>query len=198
MTQKTLLEQYAEELMLRAKPSSANKAGKKPHGACGLFKKEWSREDILLEKNKVDDLIWEFRGVQRLNRTTSPEHQADIVFRNHWRASTHDEVWMYMVETVGRAQEMNSDEDEMWRSYYENRLKICGPGDCHVWVYHTRRGGKARMSFACGKDLPEINSNRDIADDGERVYTCGGRRHYIVGGCYTRVPKEGASSGDCR
>jgi hypothetical protein len=181
MTQKTLLEQYAEELMLRAKPSSANKAGKKPHGACGLFKKKWSKEDILLEKNKVDDLIWEFRGVQRLNRTTSPEHQADIVFRNHWRASTHDEVWGYMVEMVARVREMNENDDEMWATYYESRLRICGPGDGNTHVYFKRRYDRTRISVA--KKWVD-DPMRVLMEDITRVLYYGGHRYEIVGGCY--------------
>lgn len=196
MTQRTLLEQYAEELMKINEKILHKNVGKKPQGRHFFVPKEWTAEEIKMEKAKVDGLEDEFRGVARLNGDASREHQANVVYRNHWRASIPDDVWRYMMDAVGRAQEKNADEDELWRTYYESRLKICGPGDCHVHVYYTRRGRKARKSFANREDLSEVDCDRDIADGRERVYTCGGRRYYIVGDCYRTVSEEGALSGD--
>jgi hypothetical protein len=201
MTQKTLLEQYAEELMKANERTSRKNTGKKPQGAhggpCGFFKKEWSDQDKMVLRVKVDELIDEFRGVARITGEASRDHQANIIFRGHFKSQVPDEIWEYMMDTVGRAQEMNADEDEMWRGFYENRLRTCGPGDCHVHVYYVPRGRKARKAYATGyEDASSLNDIGNTVRSGERVYTCGGRRHYIVGGCYTRIPEGDELQGD--
>lgn len=180
---KSLLEAYAEELAKTESRLSARKEGKKPGRSSHGFEKEWSAQEIALEKAKVDTLFDEFRSVCRLAGGASREHIANIIYRNHWRGQVPDEVWAYMLGKVSDAREKNDDENEMWQCYIENRIRIFGPGDSGVWVYFKRRWDITRRSIA----------KRDFSDDmvevtEENTVYYGGHRYWIGECIKARVP----------
>ena len=174
MTQKSLLEAYAEELAKSESRLSARKEGKKPRRSHGYKEKEWSAQEILMDKVKVDQFFDEFRAVCRLVGNGSDEHIANVIYRNHWRGQISDEVWAYMRQKVWEAREKNADEEEMWTTYYEIRLRILGPGDCNVWVYFKRRWEITRRSVAKkDQDDPMVSVTE------ENTLYWGGHRYWI-------------------
>ena len=191
MTEKTALELYAEELMKYKEAKSQRQSGKKPHGPCGFFAKEWSADEIAMEKSKVDSLEDSFRGVIGLIPSSSHAHIANVIFQNHWRKKIPDEVWMYMVETVSRVQEKLALElcyqTELWGTYYENRLRICGPGDSAVYIYYTPRGRVPRVAKASRLGKDEIDRCGDSSTYSGLVYHIGGRRYWINDRCDREV-----------
>lgn len=171
---KSLMERYAEELAKSESRLSARENGKSPRGSHGFAKKEWSAQDIQLEKAKVDTFFDEFCAVCRLTGGSSDDHIANIIYRNHWRGQIADEVWAYMKGKVRDAREKNADMDESWITYWDNRIRIFGPGDSKIWVYFKRRWDLTRISYA-----KKTEDDPMVVLCEENTLYWGGRRYWI-------------------
>jgi hypothetical protein len=151
MGEKSLLEMYAAELMRvqerdlrRGRPKSASGNG-------GWGEKEWSEEDIADFKARIDKLQGEFMECTRLNITASPDHIANILYRNRYRHKLPDELWDYMVEKVTYWQDRIPDMDEMFERVNENDWWSRWRRHCERVAY--MKGRSKRQSQVKNSDL---------------------------------------------
>ena len=138
MGEPTLLELYAAELM-RSQERDASRGRPKSASGGSWGEKVWTPSDISDFKHRVDSLRAEYRGVIRLNWASSDEHIANILYQNRYRHKIPEELWEYMVLKVdyhrGRLGWEDYLQRELWGTYYEKRLCLCGSRHIDLSMY---------------------------------------------------------------